>query len=363
MATSAEYKLGEFPFPRGWFAVAKSSEIGRRPMSVHYFGQDMVIYRGASGRAVILDAFCPHMGTHLGSAPNSATSISETYMEEDNIRCPFHAWRFGADGVCNHIPYSDAAIPPQARVKSWRIEERYGIVFTWHDPEQQAPDFAIAAFPEWDDPTYIRWESIEYLCDLYHPIEIFDNMSDPAHLNHLHGTKVISYENEVDGIILYQREAALAPQGDSTIGDRLTTIAGYAGPGIAFGRFTELQAAQIICATPIDDGTCRLWQAVMVKPRAGMTGDVAKHYRDGLSKKLGDGLLRDAEVWAAKKPALNIMQMPGDGPFRQSRVWYSQFFNPRAQAAEIVGRVNGKHYAKGIPGFTSEVNLGGYLGG
>jgi 3-ketosteroid 9alpha-monooxygenase subunit A len=48
------------------------------------------------------------------------------------------------------------------------------------------------------------------------------------------------------------------------------------------------------------------------------------------------------------------MQMPGDGPFLQSRTWYSQFFNPRAEAAGIVGRVTGKHYAKGMPPFSAE---------
>ena len=57
MAKSAEYGLGEYAFPRGWFAVANSAEIGRKPFTVHYFGQDMVLYRGESGKVVMLDAF------------------------------------------------------------------------------------------------------------------------------------------------------------------------------------------------------------------------------------------------------------------------------------------------------------------
>ena len=151
MATTAEYGLGPHPFPRGWFAVANSSEIGRKPMAVRYFGQDLVLYRGESGRAVMLDAYCPHMGTHLASGPNSATSTAPTHMEGDNIRCPFHAWRFGPDGVCNEIPYHDGPIPAAAKIKSWTVEERYGIVFCWHDPEEQEPDFGLIDFSEWDD--------------------------------------------------------------------------------------------------------------------------------------------------------------------------------------------------------------------
>ena len=99
MAKSADYRLGEYAFARGWFAVANGGEVGRKPMSIRYFGQDMVLYRGASGRVVMLDAYCPHMGTHLGSGPNSYTSTSPSYMEGDNIRCPFHAWRFGPEGA------------------------------------------------------------------------------------------------------------------------------------------------------------------------------------------------------------------------------------------------------------------------
>lgn len=352
MATSAEYRLGEFAFPRGWFAVANGSDVGREPLSLHYFGQDLVLYRGESGKVVLLDAYCPHMGTHLGSGETSATVLSETRMEGDNIRCPFHAWRFGPDGVCNHIPYHDGPIPEQARVKSWPVEERYGIVFAWNDPEGLGPDYPVPEFPEWDDPEVVRWRGLEYLCDLNHPIEILDNMSDVAHLDHLHGSTVLRYENEYDGHVLHQRQSSAAEGDTGLIGPSLTTLAGYVGPGVAFGRFVELQAAEIICVTPIDDGTCRLWQTAMVKPPKAIPEDQRQAYRDALSSQFGQGLMSDAEVWRTKRPALHVMQLPSDGPFRQTRIWYSQFFNPREKAAEIVARVAGTHTAKGMPAFT-----------
>ncbi|MET0588084.1 MAG: Rieske 2Fe-2S domain-containing protein [Novosphingobium sp.] len=351
MATSADYRLGEYAFPRGWFAVANASEAGRSPRTIHYFGQDTVLYRGESGRVVLLDAYCPHMGTHLGSGENSATTTSDHFMEGDNIRCPFHAWRFGADGVCNHIPYHDGPIPPQARVKSWPVEERYGVIFAWHDPEGQQPDYPVPDFPEWDTEGAVRWDGLEYLCDLNHPIEILDNMSDVAHLDHLHGSNVLSYENEVEGHILHQRQCSATEGVADLMGTSLTTLAGYVGPGIAFGRFVELQALQLICVTPIEDGTCRLWQTALVKAPPGMEPAKAQQFRDALSHQFGEGLMRDAEVWRMKRPALHVMQLPADGPFRQSRVWYSQFYNPRSKTAEIVSRVSGKHYAKGMPPF------------
>lgn len=356
MATSAEYRLGEYPFGRGWYVVANSAEVGRKPQSLRYFAHDFVIYRGESGRVVLLDAYCPHMGTHLASGTNSATSLSPTHMEGDDIRCPFHAWRFGPDGVCNQIPYSDAPIPPKARIKSWPVEERYGVVFVWYDseadgPEAGAPQFSLPEFAELSSPEWVLWDTLDHLCDLNHPVEIFDNMSDVAHLNHLHGTRVTAYENEYDGHLMIQRETAANDIEGTFFGDRLTTISGYIGPGIAYGHFLELDALQLICVTPIEDGTCRLWQSTAVKAPAGASHEEARRYRDGLSGQTGSGLMRDAEVWRAKRPALHIMQMPGDGPFLHSRTWYSQFFHPRAKAASIVERIAGKHYAKGMPSF------------
>ena len=364
MATSAEYNLGEYAFPRGWFAVANGADIGRKPVNVHYFGSDMVIYRGESGRVVMLDAYCPHMGTMLGSGENSATTTDASFMEGDNIRCPFHAWRFGPDGRCNHIPYYDGPIPAGARVKSWPVEERYGIVFAWHDPEGRAPDFGLIDFPEWDDSAWVRWDGLEFLCDLNHPIEIFDNMSDVAHLGHLHGGHAVAYENAYEGHLMHQHQRS-AVAGSSASGSpelfgaTYSTLAGYVGPGIAFGRFQEMGAVQIICVTPIEDGTCRLWQAAMVRSRSGVVDEPARQMRAGVSAMFGGGLMRDGEVWKVKRPALHIIQLPSDGPFRQSRTWYSQFYNPRERAKEIVGRVAGVHTVKGWPPFTPAVELVG----
>jgi 3-ketosteroid 9alpha-monooxygenase subunit A len=299
----------------------------------------------------MLDAYCPHMGTHLASGPNSATSRAPTHMEGDNIRCPFHAWRFGPDGICNDIPYHDGPIPAAARVKSWPVEERYGIVFCWHDPEGLEPEFDLIDFPEWDDPEWVRWDGLEYLADLNHPVEIFDNMSDVAHLGLLHGGQAITYENEYDRHLLHQRQSSAVEAG-GVFGDTYSTLAGYVGPGIAFGKFQEMYAREIICVTPIDDGSCRLWQTAMLKARPGQSAEEAKAMQASVSAMFGNGLMTDGEVWAMKKPALVPMQLTSDGPFGQSRIWLSQFYNPRANAAGIVARVAGTHTSRAWPPFT-----------
>lgn len=348
MATSAEYGLGDYAFPRGWFVVADSAEIGRAPCNVRYFGQDLVLYRGESGRVVMLDAYCPHMGTHIGMSKTSATVESDRFMEGDNIRCPFHGWRFGPDGKCNHIPYFDGPIPAGARIRSWQVEERYGLIFAWHDPEKQAPDYPLPEIAQWDDPAWVRWTRLDHLGDLQHPIEIVDNTSDVAHLEQLHGSGVCKYENEVEGHILHQRQSAGTAFADAAT---FTTICQYYGPAMLLSDYVEAGAFQIIAHTPIDDGKARLWQVIMMRSRTGTVDDQARAERDALSTTVIGGLMRDAEVWANKRPAISVMQLPSDGPFRQSRVWYSQFYNARVKVPGILKPVTGKHYAMGMPPF------------
>ena len=74
------------PIPFGWFFVAYSDELAVGDVKpLHYFGRDLVLFRNESGQAGLLDAYCPHLGAHLGYGGE---------VQGDSIRCPFHAWAF-----------------------------------------------------------------------------------------------------------------------------------------------------------------------------------------------------------------------------------------------------------------------------
>lgn len=94
------------PFPSGWYVVARSSDLGTKEVqSLTCFGRALVLFRSADGVAHLLDAYCPHLGTHLGHGG---------VIVGDTVRCPFHGWRFDASGACVAIPTS----PPSRRVRS-----------------------------------------------------------------------------------------------------------------------------------------------------------------------------------------------------------------------------------------------------
>jgi 3-ketosteroid 9alpha-monooxygenase subunit A len=231
---------------------------------VRFFGQEFALYRGKSGRVVMLEAYCPHMGAHL--ARNSSSYVTQDGpIEGDSLRCPNHAWRFGADGQCDHIPYYGGTVPKAACVKSWRVVERMGCIWAWHDAEGGAPDYEVPMFEEWNDPSWVRWK-IDHLGVLQlHSVEVVDNMADVAHLGPVHGSTVQYFENEFRGHVVVQRQGG----GHRTLvtsSGLLETDTWYTGPAILNSRMTGLHdTLMLIAHTPIDDGVIKVWHALLVK--------------------------------------------------------------------------------------------------
>src|SRR5690606_27736715 len=90
------------PVPNGWYVAAGSNELdaGER-MPFIAVARELVVFRGVDGVAHVVDAHCPHMGAHLGGGA----------VVGDTLACPYHGWRFGGDGRCVDIPYSEGRIP------------------------------------------------------------------------------------------------------------------------------------------------------------------------------------------------------------------------------------------------------------
>lgn len=350
MAKTADYRLGEFTYPRGWFMVAAADEVTDVPIAVRYFGQDMVMYRGKqSGRAFMIEAYCPHMGTHLAKNTTSYVVTDGEHVQGDNIRCPYHAWRFGPDGRCNEIPYSPAPIPKAACLKTWKVVERAGCLWTWYDPEGGEPDYELPLFENYGRPNWVSWK-VRPLGELAcHPQEVVDNMTDKAHLEPVHGSiDMAQFENEFENHVVRQTLAAghktLAAEG----GEPMTNDTWYVGPGILQSVMVgEFPSHMLITHTPIDDGVIKVWYGLMVKganaePTEADIATAAAYEEAGVY-----AFAQDFEIWGNKRACVNPLMVKGDGPFDKLRIWYKQFYNPRARAGEFHARVNGHYVSRG----------------
>ncbi len=347
MAKAVEYNLGPAIFPRGWFIVAESSELGADPMAVHYFGKDLALYRGESGQPVLLDAFCPHMGTHLTASTSAHIVKSGEQIEGDSIRCPYHGWRFAPDGTCDDIPYYDGRIPKSASIRSYPVADVMGCVMAWYDADGRAPDYDPPSLKEWDDPQWVRWE-LDHLGELgLHSQEVLDNMADARHLGPTHGAPCEYFENEFKDHIYIQRQSGHIALYD----EFLRTTTWYTGPGLLLSKqaFGDTLMYELIANTPVDDGSIRAWHGVLYRGASSPASTEDRDYQKASQAGALEAFGADFNIWTHKKPAIKVMQLATDGPFAKGRRWYSQFFDLPEKASEYHEELNGVHGTDGLP--------------
>jgi nitrite reductase/ring-hydroxylating ferredoxin subunit len=164
------------PFPDGWFFVCYSHDLPRGKLFTKKFmGKEIVAFRGASGEVCVSDAYCPHLGAHLGRKGGC--------IEGDAIKCPFHGFRFDETGKCVSTPYGEP--PKAARLAKWPVHEFNGFVFAYHDAEGREPAWKI---PELDNSAYSELKTRHWRMR-GHPQETTENGADSGHLMTVHGYK------------------------------------------------------------------------------------------------------------------------------------------------------------------------------
>lgn len=161
------------PYPRGWYAIdtaydLKAGELRHR----QFMGEQVVYFRTHSGQLVMLDAYCAHMGAHLGHGGR---------VNGETVVCPFHGFAFGADGKLVSAP--DLARCPRLEQKSYLVEEKWGYVMAWHDPEGGAPSWHVPPVVDLEGWTAPLTET--RVLDV-HPVDVAENAPDIRHFRYLH---------------------------------------------------------------------------------------------------------------------------------------------------------------------------------
>jgi 3-ketosteroid 9alpha-monooxygenase subunit A len=166
--------------PEGWYQVGWSGEYPTgRVAPLTYFGKDLVAYRDTSGRMVVLDAYCRHMGAHLGEGG---------VVDGTGVRCPFHGWKFDSDGCNVDIPYSSPDKMGNLRLKSWDVRELHGLVLVWHSPLGREPQWEPARWLHDDDAYWAPYPdaAAEWLERPIAAQVVIENAVDAAHFAFVH---------------------------------------------------------------------------------------------------------------------------------------------------------------------------------
>jgi 3-ketosteroid 9alpha-monooxygenase subunit A len=300
-------------YARGWFVVAWSTDLEAGAVkALSYFGVELVLYRADDGQPHVLDAYCPHLGAHLG--------IGGT-VKGECIECPFHAWQFNGEGQCTEIPYA-SKIPALAKTGSWPVVERNGAIFVWHDPEGGKPEWEVPMMEDYGNPKWTDWYPNLLEGVKTRPKEIVENVADKAHFPIVHRTQVDTFENFYEGHMATQHTVGSAePAGGGR--DDFDIRATYYGPAFQLSDMRGVLHSRLFLAhTPIDEDRLDLRFAVMLKKAGARTDEFAQFYVDNLRL----GFHEDIAIWENKVYRSRPRIVDGDGPIGRLRQWYRQFF-------------------------------------
>lgn len=260
---------------RYWHPVATSEEATTRPSKVRLLGEDLILYRDASGKPGLLEPRCCHRGTTLYFGR----------VEDNGIRCPYHGWLFAADGTCLDQPCEpDRGRNRDSYRQPWYpVIEYHGVLFTYMGPADRQPTFPT--YDIFDDlgpdeeivivdhfafggPSVApcNWfQTHENVMDPYHVFILHNAISGPQFDPRLEIWPAIDWQRHPSGITSTQDRILE----DGTVLHRVTetrfpTIRVIATPTLSvLGRTNNMSWAM-----PIDDATTRV-VVMLRKPKGG----------------------------------------------------------------------------------------------
>ena len=318
-----------FPaFPDSWYAVAWSSNVpAATAVPVQAFGRELVAFRTAGGAVHVLDAYCPHLGAHLG---HGGTVIGE------ELRCPFHGWRFAGDGRCTLAP--NASRLPQGRPqRSWNTRELHGRIWLWFSntgapPAWQLPEMLL-------DPS-LRWGGVGQIDRTFasHPQDVLENAVDPDHFLAIHGmSAVTASEVTYDEHCIVTRLRTRAPS--QRVGfpgltfSGTITVQGY-GLGLQTIRTTMgLERLGIMVDTLVIEGICpredgRVSLLIDIHMVRSLPPGGAGFARRAFRQSVTQDVDADIRIWANRKYLAQPRLTAEDTEIARYRRWAKRFYPP-----------------------------------
>ena len=330
----AQQRSSLTPFPNGWYLASYSHllPVGAVvPLKV--CGQEVVLFRTEDGKAHIKEAYCPHLGAHLGHGGT---------VERDCIRCPFHGWKYDAESdACVHIPAGDR-IPKAAKLRSLHVREVSGMVLVWYHDRGAAPQYEVPPLPGFDEAGWSPWKRTTWTIDATIQ-DISENDADVCHSPAMHiltddipelalglvEGPVFTWNIKIKPSIAWMGLPSFVKLPEDTrtrIEVRRTGLGiGWirATVDLPFGMSTRVQT--LANTTPIDERTLRL--DMLHRVRAAPIRPLTKLFLRGYALTFDTTVEEDIRVWEHKVYLTRPAASKSDWGILKFRQWAKQFYS------------------------------------
>ena len=324
------------PFPEGWYFVASRASLRKRKLiEKTWMGEEIVAWCDDTGHVCVAEAFCPHLGSHLG--PTVGGRVSDGCLV-----CPFHGFQYDTTGQCVATP--NAPAPKAARLKVYHIREILGMIFAWwgvggRPPQWELPDEPSAG-KEW---SRLRFRTLRFRG---HPQETTENAVDVEHLGYVHGYDDVDPADSMsfDGAYLQSRfkfRNVHRIAGMVDIVSDVSAVANVHGLGYSFVEIHErpigMHGRLWVLTTPIDGEKVELTLVGQLRefrnPGRFIAGlgflpvRVRRELMNALVLREEQGfVMQDVSIWERKRYQAIPRLCRTDGPIGTYRRYCRQFY-------------------------------------
>lgn len=295
-----------------WLPVASSWQLSADgPLAARLLGEDLVLWR-AQDRVLAWQDRCPHRGAQL--------SLGQVQAEGGVLACPYHGWRFAADGACVHIPaHPDQKPPPRAAITAYPTHEEYGLIWVClGEPAGHAPPFT-----EWADPGYRKVLCGPYAINAAGP-RVIENFLDVAHFPFVHAAflgdpqhaAVPDYAAEItaDGVIARDIQVWQPDPDGSGVGSWVSYTYHALRPLTA--RFTKHSRAGefaiFLTVTPVEETRSIAWMWIAMDYAGEIPPEQIRSFQDRI-------VAQDVPVVESQRPARLPLDLQAELHLRSDR--------------------------------------------
>lgn len=165
---------------RYWHPVGLSEHVTSKPQRTKVLGEELVLYRGASGAPAVMQLRCAHR----------SLALDYGRVEGDALRCAYHGWLYDKSGQCLEQPAEPegSSFKDKIRLKSYRTQELSGLVFAYLGPEPAPllPLFDVLRMENGVKDVQLQKIDVNWFNHV-------ENIVDVSHLAWLHGYTFPSY--------------------------------------------------------------------------------------------------------------------------------------------------------------------------
>lgn len=255
-----------------WYFAALSSDLKPgRPQRFDLLGEPVMLGRSPSGALFAIHDICPHR-----AAPFSAGRFHRDAAGVETIACPYHGWRFGADGACAAIPSLTADQSMEVsriRVRRYPVAESQGMVFVWMGAHPEAePDQPPPTFPGVVGGAPKLVDRMVFDAHIDHAVI---GLMDPAHGPYVHRQwwwRTAGSEHDKEkrfapaeaGFCMVRHAPSKNSRAYALLGGQPQTEITFRLPGLRWEHVTvgRRQVLSLTCLTPLDAQRTQITQLV-----------------------------------------------------------------------------------------------------